>query len=834
MAVSRSLIAQEAEKLVSQGRLDAAVAQYQRLVKDNPGDMATINKIGDLYSRLGRKKEAVAQFRTIGEHYAKEGFFLKAIAIYKKISKIDPASIENCERLADLYNKQGLVTEARAQYSLIAEKCTAAGEVGRAIEAYRSLIGLNPENLDLCTVVADLLVRDGRAAEAADEFIRVGERLQKLEKGEAARKAFERAAGIQPRNPAILTRLAGAMTADGEVDGAVKMVNQALEGAADRTDLLLLLGNIQMEAGRSDEAEIALRGAAEGAPTRPEPGVGLGRLLLAKGDAVGAFEAICPRLASMVRADLGATAAELLEGILEVEGKHRGALRSLASLYTTVRDEEGAMRCYGRLLDLCMEAEEYGEARQVAETMARLRPDDASLKERVELLRAAEANASPAAERNAESYLVQEARAGAPQGAVLDLPGAAETGWLGADAEPAGIPPGDADPLGDENRSAGTSQLDPDDEDFIAEHMTEADVFVKYGLPERAAEQLTAVIERFPDHVPALQKLKEIHLENGSRDAAREQMTLIVKAHTAAGNQKEADLALEELRRFDPQLAESLCLEETTPSHLDAPSPVGAIRRDERPSGVLRANISGGEQDAQAPAVEPEEEIEIVIDEETPEPVEDSEPPEIAKAEGKAASPAQESAEAVVPEETGVVGDLLELAADLDAALAQDAAESRALMSGDEPTPEGESLDEIVQAFRKGVEDQLGEEDFDGHYNLGIAYKEMGLLDEAIGEFQVAARQSRLLVDACSMLGVCFREKGMPALAARWYRKGLQSENVQDEDLVLRMRYDLAELLCEMDEHQEALDLYTEVYGSNSRYREVASRIQELKQKLDP
>src|SRR5262249_2319847 len=77
--------------------------------------------------------------------------------------------------------------------------------------------------------------------------------------------------------------------------------------------------------------------------------------------------------------------------------------------------------------------------------------------------------------------------------------------------------------------------------------------------------------------------------------------------------------------------------------------------------------------------------------------------------------------------------------------------------------PEGEaSLEEIFREFKKGVEQQLSAEDYETHFNLGIAYKEMGLIDEAIGEFQLASKDPARAVECCSMLGLCFLEKGMP------------------------------------------------------------------------
>ena len=76
--------------------------------------------------------------------------------------------------------------------------------------------------------------------------------------------------------------------------------------------------------------------------------------------------------------------------------------------------------------------------------------------------------------------------------------------------------------------------------------------------------------------------------------------------------------------------------------------------------------------------------------------------------------------------------------------------------------------------IRRAIEDQVDDEDHQTHYQLGIAFKEMGMLDEAIGEFQQASRHRESFLACCSMLGLCFQEKRMEQIAEKWYRRGLE------------------------------------------------------------
>ncbi|HEX6974757.1 MAG TPA: tetratricopeptide repeat protein, partial [Vicinamibacterales bacterium] len=85
MAIDREDTLKKAEKLLRQGRLDGAIAEYVRVVEDQPRDWTTANTLGDLYVRAGQSDKAVAQYSRIAEHFFEDGFYPKAAALYKKI-----------------------------------------------------------------------------------------------------------------------------------------------------------------------------------------------------------------------------------------------------------------------------------------------------------------------------------------------------------------------------------------------------------------------------------------------------------------------------------------------------------------------------------------------------------------------------------------------------------------------------------------------------------------------------------------------------------------------------------------------------------------------------
>src|ERR1700674_3947315 len=117
MAFNKAKALQEAEKLVSQGKTSQAIKQYLQILENEPFDLALLNTIGDLYVREKNLNAALKQFTKLAELYVQEGFTLKAIAIYKKVTKIDRNSVEPLLKLAELYMVQGLQREAREQFN---------------------------------------------------------------------------------------------------------------------------------------------------------------------------------------------------------------------------------------------------------------------------------------------------------------------------------------------------------------------------------------------------------------------------------------------------------------------------------------------------------------------------------------------------------------------------------------------------------------------------------------------------------------------------------------------------------------------------------------------
>ncbi len=135
-----------------------------------------------------------------------------------------------------------------------------------------------------------------------------------------------------------------------------------------------------------------------------------------------------------------------------------------------------------------------------------------------------------------------------------------------------------------------------------------------------------------------------------------------------------------------------------------------------------------------------------------------------------------------------------------------------------------QSVDELFAAFREGVEKQVQGDDYDTHYNLGIAYKEMMLLEPAIEEFKKAMDDPERTIECCSMLSICEQVQSNQDGAIEWLLKGIHAKGFPPEDSI-GLRYDLGELFTAMGRTDEAKVEYLAVHQMDPDYRDVASRL---------
>src|SRR5215471_13332218 len=203
---NKAKVLSSAEKFVQQGKLQNAISEYEKVIKEDPKDLTVLNTIGDLYARVGQNEKACDYFKKVGDQYAQNGFTVKAIAIYKKLSKLTTAS-DAIIKLAELYTQQGLFNAARVHYMQVADQLLKSGDNAQAAKVLQKILELDPENTTTQSKLADLFIKLGRKEEARNIYYSAAESLYARKAFDAADEALSRVLSIEPEhNKALLLR----------------------------------------------------------------------------------------------------------------------------------------------------------------------------------------------------------------------------------------------------------------------------------------------------------------------------------------------------------------------------------------------------------------------------------------------------------------------------------------------------------------------------------------------------------------------------------------------------------------------------------------------------
>jgi len=954
-------IKQDADKEEKSGRLDKAIALYRQLLDDNPRDWNTINKIGDLFARMNRVKEASAEYAKVADFYAKDGFHLKAIAIWKKINKLDATALDPYLHLADLYSKQGLMMEAKAQYQIVVDEYLKRGRAREAGDVLRKMAEIDPSDLKIRSRLADIYLRDGKTGQAVEEHVAIAEELGRKGHPAEALQVLEKGLKLDPSNARLRAELARAYVLQKNFAKAAEFLEDVLRAAPDDVAMLSQLGEAYLSGNRLGEADKVFARLASLRPDDVETRTQLGRLKLARGEFDAASEeltAVADRLAESGKGD---KAVALLQQVIQKSPSHIPTLIKLVELHRVLRNDRAVANAYSQLSEAYVKAGEFDRAASVLEILVGMEPQNQQYTSKLQHVRS-----KLGAEVDVDLPPLEEESFAMPlEEPALDVEVSAPT--------PMAVPSSFSVPQAIEP----SGPLSDEDSEFIEEHVAEGKVFRKYGLVDKAADQFEAVIARFPDHLETRLELLDVYKEKGQLTKAAQQCVALVQIYRIQGDVEAAENALTEARGLAPEVVpEDLLVPpaavEAAPEAAEAlpvvedlePEPVaigfeeeGAAPEEELPALEEEISLEAAEEpeaEPELPATAGAEEEEISLEAELPEVgaadsseedlgledlgveapsgpelglggdelpglsdlgMEEPPPAPAAPAPLRAAAAKPAAAASGLPPEIqrviaevdsymslGFVDDArdalrevagrfpghpallekmaelglgaeeeapvavpppaLEAPASLEDALADLGVPEPAVLAPP-PEPEGgidlgaelsdlfsaqsaveeapaeevspelgdAGLNEIFKEFKKGVDKQLGKEDYDTRYNLGIAYKEMGLIDEAIAEFQLAAKDDSRLLECSSMLGICFMEKGMPKLAIKWFEKGLEAPGRREEEYQ-GLRYDLAMAYEADGEAQRALDLYTDLYGQDANFRDVSAKVRELRTSL--
>ena len=719
----------------------------------------------------------------------------------------------------------------KAKVLKAAEKFLSQGKINAAIKEYRQIVDNDADDLTTLNMLGDLYVRANKKEEAIACFQRIAEHYGAQEFNLKAIAMYRKIERLRPRDPQIAFKLA-------ELYASQALVHDARAQ-------YLVVADAYTRSGDNKKALDILHKIADLDPNNTEI-----RLKLADG-----------YLKENMRSEAAAAFVQAANRLHQI-GSHDKALEAYSQALKLVRDDREALR---GMLEAHIARGTADEAAEVLERVVEGREDDNEL---VSML--------------ARAYLEAEDPKGAERATSMLMAQDASNYTQFLPVTRLYLKVGEVD---ETIRILST----------IIERMLA-------GREEKELlELVNQVLVRNPDHVAALRMLVRIHWWQRDMDALRSSLERLAESAEASELIDEERYALTQLVRLAPDeqryldrlnllggLQDEAAEDFSTPAEAASEVPefetFAMVQEEEIPAAVATdefetnaaqdstfsdptASFADLNEEESAPGFSTDfQEVDFNIAapaeaEATAAPVED----------GRAETMMRQELESVdfyiAQGYADIAADTLEMlerqfgphpdiearreklaARDAQPAIEFGSDSDYVSLAGDgdnnvgaaSPSKAGidAGLAELFEEFRVAEEGDEVREDFETHYNMGTAYKEMDLVDEAIQEFQTSVAlvkpgdgTSRFL-QCCNMLGHCFVQKGMPEAAVLWFKKGLSAPD-HTEDEYQALRYELASAYEQLGDLKRAREFYTEVYGVDVSYREVAEKLSQLRQKQE-
>ncbi len=372
-----------AERYVAQGKIRAAITEYRSVVDNDPRDIATLNMLGDLYAKNSDKRDAVQCYVKVADHYNAQGFAQKAIAMYNKIARLQPDSIEVSAKLAELHKSKGSLTEARSHYTTLAEHYQKNGRRLEALAMFKQIALLDPNNTDVCMNLADSYLRENQKDEAVEAYAEAGARFGRQGRHEEAIRALMRGYDIKSTDLRILEGIVTAQNALGRAGKAASLLEEILENEPYNRDVLYLLIDCCIDSQNAAGAEKAVIKLVEIEPANYPKFLDLIRIYLNTNDAESAARILTMSSEYLLAGGQSDECGKWINEILERDPNQLSGLRILVRYNTWLNDETGIRLALERLYAAATKVGSVDDERSALERLVLIRPHETRYRDRL-------------------------------------------------------------------------------------------------------------------------------------------------------------------------------------------------------------------------------------------------------------------------------------------------------------------------------------------------------------------------------------------------------------------------------------------------------------------
>lgn len=541
---NKNKIINQAQKFIQKGQWDKAIKELQKLVAEDPSDVRTLLKLGDVFAKKGDREQATKVYKQVAESYSEQGFFLKAVAVYKQILKHDQKNLEVTLKLAELYEHLGLTSEAMVQYQVASQLHDETGNSRDALDVLKRMVELDAENVASRIKLAESYSRENLVGEAIEQFTRAAEILKRQGRVDDYIKVAERLVYHDPNRIEVIKELANIYVQRGDTKRGLAKLQLCFKAQPRDVETLTLLAGAFRDLGQLQKTVFVYRE--------------LSRIHQENGDEIAARSTL-QKILEIDPSDAEARAALGFGGNTGQNAFGTGSGRMNAGfggntgpLPATFATQTGPMTAQGPPMFVMPDNQAFGGAGSGPSNNAYGGPTPTGAQFgggfQLPPARAPSIAPRPAAPPRAEQ---NNWRAQEPHDERLDFGssarGLAEFAQAQREAPLPMVPPAPVQRTNPPTLSGGAT-----DGLTISKILTETDVYIKYGLRDKALEHLRRIFELDPDNTLAYTKMRDIYASAGDNARAAEAVANLIHIHAQTNNEAALQASRSDLERLAP------------------------------------------------------------------------------------------------------------------------------------------------------------------------------------------------------------------------------------------------------------------------------------------
>ena len=266
---------EDAQKLAQRGQFDKAAKAYEQILELEPSAINQRQKLAELLIKCGRHDDARKEFDTLGKYFSKNGFYLKAIAVYKQLQKLFPADISLSLTLAELNEKHGLIANSLSEYKLVYEFHENAGNIPEALTILDRMQTIDPQNIPVKIKLAEAYIQQGKTNEAYSLFAKSASMLLERADNAALSRVCARIQQLFPGKQDFMTDLLDEQISRGHAAIAMDNLQSLLRNNPNNKRTWDLVIQAYKQLGQPQRVKIAYQHYLNFFPSEPAALLGL-------------------------------------------------------------------------------------------------------------------------------------------------------------------------------------------------------------------------------------------------------------------------------------------------------------------------------------------------------------------------------------------------------------------------------------------------------------------------------------------------------------------------------------------------------------------------------